>query len=275
MRDLVDAAELAALLDDASVVVADVRWYLDGRSGRAAYDAGHIPGAVFVDLETVLAAPPGEGPGRHPLPDPEVFAAGMRDAGISDDDVVVACDDAGGSVAARLWWMLRVTGHAAAVLDGGIQAWTGPLEAGTQSSRPGGSFTAAPWPRSQIVDADEVARMLREGASVVDARAAERYRGDVEPIDPRAGHIPGARSAPWMDNLSPDGTFLTPDQLRARYESLGAVPDGPVVAYCGSGVTACHDVLALRLAGFDDVRLYEGSWSDWCSDPARPAATGD
>lgn len=275
MRDLVDAAELAALLDDPSVVVADVRWYLDGRSGRAAYEAGHIPGSVFIDLETVLAAAPGDGPGRHPLPDPEVFAAGMWAAGISDDDLVVAYDDAGGSVAARLWWMLRVTGHTAAVLDGGIHAWTGDLETGAPPARASGTFTATPWPQDRIVDADDVARMIEEGTAVVDARAAERYRGEVEPIDPRAGHIPGARSAPWSDNLSPRGTFLSAGELRATYETLGARRDRPVVAYCGSGVTACHDVLALTLAGFDDVRLYEGSWSDWCSDPERPAATGD
>lgn len=274
MRDIVAADDLAALLDDPSVVVVDVRWYLDGRSGRGAYETGHIPGAVFIDLETVLAAPPGGGPGRHPLPDPEVFAAGMRAEGISDGDVVVAYDDAGGSIASRLWWMLRATGRTAAVLDGGIQSWTGELETGPPRARPQGGFTARPWPRPEIVDADEVARLLDGGATVVDARAAERYRGEVEPVDRQAGHIPGARSAPWSDNLSVAGTFLPEEELRARYEALGARRDGPVVAYCGSGVTACHDVLALRLAGFDDVRLYEGSWSDWCSDPGRPVATG-
>jgi thiosulfate/3-mercaptopyruvate sulfurtransferase len=223
----------------------------------------------------VLAAPVGAGPGRHPLPRPEAFAQAMASLGIGDDDLVVAYDDAGGSIAARLWWMLDVTGHRTAVLDGGLGAWTRPLESGEPRPRPRAVFTALAWPTDRLVDADDVADLLaRRGAVVVDARAPERYRGDVEPIDPRAGHIPGARSAPWSENLRADGRFLSDEELRARFDALGIDEAGTVVAYCGSGVTACHDVLALRIAGID-ARLYEGSWSDWSSDPSRPVATGD
>lgn len=265
---LVEAEWLAAHLDD--VVVADVRWYLDGRSGRAAYRAGHIPGAVFVDVDGVLAAPVGSGPGRHPLPAPAHFAAALGRLGIGDRDRVVAYDDAGGSIAARMWWMLTATGHEAAVLDGGLGAWPGPLST-EPVERPPAALTVPPaWPDS-VVDADEVAALIASGAAtVVDARAAERYRGEVEPIDPRPGHIPGARSAPWSGNLDPDtGRFRSADELRSTFEDIG-----PVVAYCGSGLTACHDLLALAVAGLPPGRLYEGSWSDWSSQPERPAALG-
>jgi len=275
---VVSAAELEALRaggDD--VLIVDVRWYLDGGCGRDAYEAAHIPGAVFVDLEAVLAASPGDGPGRHPLQRPEVFAAGMAAAGASDDTFVVAYDDASGSIAARLWWMLTVTGHTAAVLDGGIAAWPGEVErgAGTGTPRPAGTFTPRPWPAGRVVRADDVARFIDGGGVVVDARAPERYRGDVEPVDPRAGHIPGACSAPWMTNLDASGRLRPADELRADYEALGVRDGSPVIAYCGSGVTACFDILAMTVAGFDDVRLYEGSWSDWSSEPARPVATGN
>ncbi|HVM08414.1 MAG TPA: sulfurtransferase [Acidimicrobiales bacterium] len=275
MHPLVAADELATLLDEDRAIAADVRWYLDGRSGRDAYHSGHIPGAVFVDLDTVLAAPVGAGPGRHPLPRPEAFADAMVALAIGDDDLVVAYDDAGGSIAARLWWMLDVTGHRAAVLDGGLGAWTGALEIGDPPPRRHATFTAKEWPASAVADAGDVAALLDRGDGVVlDARASERYRGDVEPIDARAGHIPGARNAPWMGNLAPDGRFLTPADLGARFEAVGVSEETEVIAYCGSGVTACHDVLALRIAGVD-ARLYEGSWSDWSSDPVQPVATGD
>jgi thiosulfate/3-mercaptopyruvate sulfurtransferase len=260
---VVDAVWLREHGDD--VVVADVRWYLDGRSGRDAYEAGHIPGAVFVDLDGALAAPVGQGPGRHPLPTPEVFAAALAEVGIGDGAVVVAYDDAGGSIAARLWWMLDAQDQTAHVLDGGLAAWDSQLVTGPEVRPAVSPMPVRPW--RGVVDADGAAG----AAALLDARAPERYRGDVEPVDPRAGHIPGAVSAPWSANLDPStGRFLAPADLRARYEPLGAEP----VVYCGSGVTACHDLLAIRHAGLPDGRLYEGSWSDWSSDPARPAATG-
>ena len=265
---LVDAAWLSDHIDE--VVVADVRWYLDGRSGRAAYEAGHLPGAVFVDLDTVLAARAGHGPGRHPLPDLDVFAAAMGALGIGDDTGVVAYDDASGSVAARLWWMLRATGHEVAVLDGGIQAWTGPIESGPGRAPAPRAFTTAArsWP---VLDADAVAAF--EGV-VLDARAPERYRGEVEPIDSRAGHIPRARNAPWSANIDPaTGGLRSPDELAEHFRSLGAGDGRALAVYCGSGVTACFDLLALEVAGIDNGQLYEGSWSDWSSDPRRPVET--
>jgi thiosulfate/3-mercaptopyruvate sulfurtransferase len=266
---LVSSDELVALLADGSdVVAADVRWYLDGRSGRAAYEAGHIPGAVFVDLDRDLAAPPDGGNGRRPLPDPATFAAAMSRLGIGRSTLVVAYDDAGGSVAARLWWMLRAQGGRAAVLDGGLQAWTGPLEAAPGHPRRSAAFDPQPWPADRLADAELVAAGR---LAVIDARAPERYRGEIEPIDARPGHVPGAINRPWADNLGPDGRFRPADELRAQF---GAVEEA--VVYCGSGVTACHDLLALEVAGLGDrARLYPGSWSEWSADPTRPVATGD
>ncbi|MGH8909962.1 MAG: sulfurtransferase [Egibacteraceae bacterium] len=270
---LVSAEWLAAHLGE--VVVADVRWYLDGRSGREAYLAAHIPGAVFVDVDRDLADPPSPARGRHPLPDPHAFARAMGALGIGDGDPVVAYDDAGGSVAARLWWMLDVLGHPAAVLDGGLGSWTGGLQAGEPADRPPARFTARPWPAARLVEADDVERLRHDPrALVVDARAPERYTGAFEPLDPRPGHIPGARNAPWTGNLNPDtGRFHEPAALRERFAALGADQAEEVVVYCGSGVTACHDLLALRSARLR-AKLYPGSWSQWSSDPARPAATG-
>jgi thiosulfate/3-mercaptopyruvate sulfurtransferase len=257
------------------VVVADARWYPDG-SGRAKYEAGHIPGAVFVDVDTDLAAPKTPATGRHPLPTPEAFADAMSRLGIGDDDMLVAYDDAGDANAARLWWMLDVTGHRVALLDGGMNAWPGPLETGPSPTRPAASFTAGPWPADAIADAAMVDRLRVDPAAVVlDARAAERFRGDTEPIDPVAGRIPGAVSAPFAANLDPaTGRFRPAEQLRERYEALGVGDAEEVVAYCGSGVTSAHDVVALRVAGFDRLRLYVGSWSDWITDLGRPRATG-
>lgn len=274
---LVGVDWLAEHLHHAGLVVADVRWYLDGRDGREAYRTGHIPGAVFVDLTTELAAPPGPGGagGRHPLPTPEAFAAAMAAHGINDRSRVVAYDDAGGAVAARLWWMLRATGHDAAVLDGGIAEWRGHLVVGDETRAPAGTFTPRPWPPSMLATADEVAEVAaRDGGMVVDARAAERYRGEVEPIDPKAGHIPGAVNVPWSSNLL-DGVFLPAGELADRYRAAGVLDADDVVVSCGSGVNACHDILALSLAGRDDARLYVGSWSEWSSDDSRPVATGD
>ena len=271
---LVDAGWLSARIGEPGLVVADCRWYLDGRSGEAAYRAGHIPGAIHVDLDRHLAGAPGTGPRRHPLPSPEAFAAAMGSLGVSDDDAVVGYDDAGDSVAARLWWMLRVTGHESAVLDGGLASWSGPVEAGpVRRSR--ARFSPRPWPRRLVVDAEVVASR-RAGSVLLDARAAERYRGDVEPVDRRAGHVPGAVSAPWLANLDPEsGRMLEAGELRRRYGGLGAGAGRDVIVYCGSGVTACHDLLALEVSGLGPGRLYEGSWSDWSSDPSRPVATGD
>ena len=275
---LVSPEWLAAHLKDADLVVADVRWSPAGGTPAAeeAFARGHIPGAVFLDVDRDLAARPFvDGPGRHPLPTPEAFAATMRAAGIGESDLVVCTDDVRGSVAARLWWMLDATGRRAALLDGGAQAWAGPLETGPARPRVPGPFEPRPWPADVVVNADAVATALREGTPVLDARAAERYRGDVEPIDPVAGHIPGARSAPWGDNLDPDtGRFRDVETLRARYERVGVHDAADAIASCGSGVTTCHDLFAMRLAGLGDARLYEGSWSDWVHDASRPVATG-
>ena len=253
------------------VVLADVRWYLDGRSGRAAYDAGHLPGAVFVDLDRWLAAHAGPGAGRHPLPEPEVFAEGMAALGIGDGDPVVAYDDAGGVIAARLVWMLRVTGHDAALLDGGTAAWDGPLEQAVPERAPA-VFTARPWPAERLAAVDDA---LDPAAVVLDARDPERYRGDREPVDPRAGHVPGAVNVPCRANLDADGRFLPVEQLRAPFAAAGVTADSDVVSYCGSGVTACHNLLALELAGLPQGRLYPGSWSQYSADQDRPVAVGD
>ena len=272
---LVSVDWLAVHLTDPSLRIADVRWSLAGPPGRERYAGGHLPGAVFLDANGELSSP-GEGPGRHPVPTAVKLAAILGRAGIGDDHVVVACDDAGGSIAARLWWLYRHYGHHGdcAVLDGGISAWT---EAGNALTIDVPDHPTATWtpgaPADDLVGTDEVASLADGEALLLDARAAERFRGEMEPIDPRAGHIPGAVSAPFAGNLGPDGRFLPPEALRARYASLGA-GDRPVVAYCGSSLSATHDLLALEVAGIGGGRLYEGSWSDWSSDPSRPAATG-
>lgn len=276
---LVSVDWLAQHWQDPAVRIADVRWYLPhlGKSGRAEYEAGHIPGAVYVDLETELSSPKGQGPGRHPLPTTAIFEAAMRRIGVSADTLVVAYDDGGGT-AARLWWLLRYFGHAkAAVLDGGIGAWRAsgqPVERDGEAKYAAGTFAGRPNP-TMIVDKTIVGRLAQNpSAAVIDARAAERYEGKLEPIDARAGHIPGAVSAPFGGNLGPDGRFLTPDALKAKYDALGVGEADTVVMYCGSGVTACHNVLAVHLSGRTDVKLYPGSWSDWSADPTLPAATG-
>ena len=254
------------------IVLCDVRWYLDGRSGRHAYDAGHVPGAVFLDLNRWLAAPPSPAAGRHPLPGPDVFAQGMRAAGIGTGDVVVAYDDAGGAVAARLVWLLRICGHDAALLDGGIDAWPLPLStiAPIITQR---NFQLESWPADMLADAEDVTAGHAEGQVIIDARAAERFTGVIEPIDPRAGHIPGAINLPYTGNLDPaSGRFLPPDALRTRYEAAGVDNRGSIV-YCGSGVTACQALLAMERAGLRPARLYAGSWSQWSADPDRPVAT--
>jgi thiosulfate/3-mercaptopyruvate sulfurtransferase len=267
---VVSASWLADHADE--VVLADVRWYLDGRSGLDAYRSGHLPGARFVDLDRWLADHGDPARGRHPLPQPEVFAEGMRTLGIDDSDTVVAYDDAGGVIAARLVWMLRATGHRAAVLDGGLQAWPGRLDDGDDAAHEPGTFSAVPWPEDRLVDLDGLDDL--DGAVLVDARDRARFRGEQEPVDPRAGHIPGARSLPCRENLREDGTFLPVEELRRRFQALGVRSGQDLVSYCGSGVTACHNLLALEHAGFEPGRLYAGSWSQY-SHTDRRAATGD
>jgi thiosulfate/3-mercaptopyruvate sulfurtransferase len=284
----------AALQDDTPPTLLDVRWRLGGPPGIDSYRAGHLPGAVYVDLDHQLAGPPGPG-GRHPLPETAVFEAAMRAVGVRARRPVVVCDDADGTIAARAWWMLRYHGHGhgqVQVLDGGFRAWADagmPVSAEDADPEPG-DFTARPG-RMPILDADAAAALAQSGI-LLDARAAARYRGETEPIDPVAGHIPGALNAPTADNVTPDGTFRTPDELRARFAALGirlepaAGSAGParsadaggiraagVGAYCGSGVTAAHEVLALELAGVP-AALYVGSWSGWIADQDRPVATG-
>lgn len=266
---IVDAEALAAALaGDEPPVLLDVRWALGQADGHERYLAGHLPGAVFVDLETELAAPATPQDGRHPLPGLGMLEAAARRWGITSDRAVVAYDAVGGTSAARAWWLLRWAGLAdVRLLDGGIAAWTAaglPLEAGVVVPEPGDVVLeegALP-----TVDADDAAAWT---GALLDARAAERYAGEVEPVDPRAGHIPGAISRPTVGNLGADGTFLPDDALRARFADL----DGPVAVYCGSGVTAAHEVAALASIGVE-AALYPGSWSQWSNDPARPAATG-
>jgi thiosulfate/3-mercaptopyruvate sulfurtransferase len=257
------------------LVLADVRWYLDGRSGRQAYDHGHLPGAVFVDLDRRLAGPASPEAGRHPLPDPETFSEGMSSLGIGDDNVVVAYDDQGGVIAARLVWMLRVTGRPAALLDGGIQSYRGPLEVGPPPDRaPHGGFTVRPWPTDRLAGIDEASD---PASTVIDARPPARFAGEEEPIDARAGHIPGARNLPCRSNLDGEGRFLPIDELRSRFESVGVVTNpagGSMISYCGSGVTACHNLIALEHAGMAPGRLYPGSWSQYSHDSARAVETG-
>jgi thiosulfate/3-mercaptopyruvate sulfurtransferase len=256
--------------------VVDVRWYL-GRpgDGRRAYDVGHIPGAIFLDVDADLVADPvaSSGRGRHPLPAPAVFAKRLSRAGIGDDDLVVAYDDVGGWVAARLWWMLDDLGHpAAAVLDGGIDAWIAarlPLSTDEPRLPPGHLRLADRWRR--VIDRDALRAHLG-GVTLLDARAGERYRGEIEPIDPTPGHIPTALNAPTAGNLGPDGRFLPAAALAERFRSIGA-ERGEVVTSCGSGVAACHNALAMRIAGLPDPILYDGSYSDW-STAGYPIATG-
>jgi thiosulfate/3-mercaptopyruvate sulfurtransferase len=266
MEPLISAASL--LSADPRPTILDVRWELGKPSQREAYEAGHIPGAAFVDLESELSGPPGEN-GRHPLPDAAGFQVAMRAAGVFNDRPVVVYD-AGGASAARAWWLLRFFGHQhVAVLDGGLNAWRGPLEEGAATVERG-DFVGRPG-AMPLLDAEGAARVAATGV-LLDARAAERFRGEVEPIDPVAGHIPDARNRPATDNLGPDGRFRAAEGLRAEFEHLGVRDEVEVGAYCGSGVTAAQEVLALTVAGFTNAALYAGSWSEWITDPRRPVA---
>lgn len=269
---LISTDELARRLGEPELRVVDVRWYL-GEPGRGSreYAAGHIPGAIFLDLDTDLRGD--EGPGRHPLPDPAWFAARLGELGIGSGHLVVGYDDVGGGIAARLWWMLDDLGHRrVAVLDGGLKAWLTegrPLTRDVPAWPPARMELADRW--TKVVDREELAGRLGS-VVLLDARAPERYRGEVEPVDPSAGHIPTARSAPTAGNLDENGRFRSVETLAARFHELGA--DGrEVVTSCGSGTTACHNALAMRLAGLPDPLLYPGSFSDW-SRSGMPVATG-
>ncbi len=273
---VVDARWLRAHADGLGVRVLDCRWTLGIGSRPDLYAAGHIPGAVFVDLERDLTAPPGRG-GRHPLPDHVDFEQAMRRAGVEPGAPVVAYDEGSGA-AARCWWMLRASGHGrAAVLDGGLDAWFaagGPLTMTTSASEPGRVVLG---PFRGTVDADTVAQLAEaaggRAAPVLDARAPERYRGEEEPIDPRAGHIPGARNLAHSE-LFPGGHLLDPAALTRRLAAAGVVPGSRPVAYCGSGISACRVLLAIEVAGIGGGRLYPGSWSEWSQQSDRPVAVG-
>jgi thiosulfate/3-mercaptopyruvate sulfurtransferase len=271
---LLDCHELAARLATADPpVVLDVRWTLGGPSGDGDFGKGHIPGAHFVDLDHELSAPPG--PGRHPLPEAASFGAAMRRHGVDRSRLVVAYDAATATSAARAWWLLRYFGHTdVALLDGGYAAWRAaglPVESGKDQDPALGDFEAVPG-GMPLLDAAGAAAIARTGV-LIDARAPERFRGEHEPVDPVAGHIPGARNVPAQTTEHADGTFLSPDELLERYAAAGITPGEPVAVYCGSGVVAAEGVFALGLAGIDAV-LYAGSWSEWITDPGRPIEVG-
>ncbi|MGA2210949.1 MAG: sulfurtransferase [Acidimicrobiales bacterium] len=296
---LTSAAELQATLAAGSpVTVLDVRWSLAGPPGRLDYEAGHIASAAFVDLDRDLSAPAGAG-GRHPLPAASDFGEAMRRLGVRASVPVVIYDSGDSTSASRCWWLLEYFGHdQVSILDGGLAAWTaagGSLEAGEQELRPPGDFEAVAG-HLRLLDADGAAALAGNGI-LLDARPAPRYRGEVEPYDPVAGHIPGAVSAPTAENLGTDLRWRPPKELRERFAQLGigasgeadisghtpqpttrahagAGPRAGVGVYCGSGVTAAHEVFALRLAGID-AALYVGSWSEWSQDASRPVAVGD
>ncbi|MBE1497188.1 thiosulfate/3-mercaptopyruvate sulfurtransferase [Amycolatopsis lexingtonensis] len=277
MRPLISTTDLAAALAGPAAgrpVVLDVRWRLAGPPGAESYREGHVPGAVFVDLDRALAAEPGEG-GRHPLPAPADLQRDLRAAGVRTGHPVVAYDDADGSVAARAWWLLRWAGHEeVAVLDGGYAAWSAeghPVSTEQADPEPG-DIEVRPG-AMPVLDADEAAALARDGL-LLDARATPRYAGETEPVDPRAGHIPGAVNAPFSGHIADNGRWHAPAELAARFADLGLRPGEPVGAYCGSGVTASSVVLALELAGHPGAGLYAGSWSHWSRNPDRPAATG-
>jgi thiosulfate/3-mercaptopyruvate sulfurtransferase len=279
---LTTAAALLPHLNDANWLVVDCRHDLMNlAAGRDAYAQGHIPGAVFADIETVLSGAKRDAKGvfrgRHPLPESDAFIDVLRGWGVNDDTQVVAYDAHGGMFAARLWWMLRWVGHGAvAVLDGGLPAWQSigqVLHTEAPAPRARGAIAL----RAPLVTTVDVADVLDNvehgGRTIVDARAADRFRGENETIDPVGGHIPGAANRFFKDNLQPDGRFKTPEQLQAE---LGAVVGDPrrAIMQCGSGVTACHNLLALEVAGLPGAALYPGSWSEWCADASRPVATG-
>lgn len=250
------------------VVLADARMYLDGRSAEHAYREGHLPGATFVDVGAVLAGPASPEAGRHPLPTPEDFAAAMSSAGIGDHSTVVAYDDAGGVMAARLVWMLRTTGHRAAVLDGGMAAVLTELETGPPIVE-AAEFTPVPWPADALASIDDAV----SAPLVIDARDRTRFAGHTpDPIDPRSGHIPGARNIPCREHLEESGVLQPVSELRQHFAEAGVTDASQMISYCGSGVTACHNLLVAEHAGLGRGRLYPGSWSQY-SNTDRPVET--
>lgn len=269
---LTSPAALREELEDVRII--DFRWYLDDAGkGRRAYEAGHIPGAVFVDLEDVTGDSPLHAGGRHPLPTRAQFERAMRRAAVDAGTRVVVYDDAGGSVAARLWWLLRIHGHEdVSVLDGGIQAWGDDLETGTNVYEDG-DFVAEQADLTDVLGYDDVAK-LGSDAVLLDVRGGERYRGETEPVDPIAGHIPGARNTFWQEFVLDGTAIASTAELRRRFDDLD-LEAGKVVVYCGSGVVACQTKLALERAGLGPVRIYAGGWSDWSNHPGAAVATGD
>ncbi len=269
---LISVPDLADQLDDRDLVICDVRFFLgDHEQGRREYDEAHLPGARFVDLHTELAGGPGGG--RHPLPELDDFVALLGRLGVRPSSHVVAYDAAGGATASRLWWMLRSIEHGrASVLDGGLPAW---VAAGHELTDTVPTVAATTYPPARgwtgMVEIDDVVQGIEYGATVIDSRAAERYRGETEPIDARAGHIPGAINRFHGDNLAADGTHRPLAELAERFAGVGERP----IVYCGSGVTACHNLLAMSAVGISGARLYPGSWSEWSSDPDREIAVGD
>lgn len=272
MKPLISAGELAARLADESLVLLDVRWVLGRKDGQEHYASGHIPGAVFVELETELSGAAGAHTGRHPLPDPADFEAAARRWGIGGDSFVVAYDDSGALAAARAWWLLRHAGFEnVAVLDGGLDAWKelgGELATGTETRAPGDVQLS--WGGMPVLEYQELAGY---SGTLIDSRATARYLGIQEPIDPVAGHIPGARNRPTTDNLDAQARFFSAERLAAAFAKI-APENLPLAAYCGSGVTAAHQVLAAEHAG-RTAALYPGSWSQYCSFPQSPIATSD
>jgi thiosulfate/3-mercaptopyruvate sulfurtransferase len=268
---VVSAEWLADHLGEVELAVVDCRWYLDGRSGQRVYESGHIPSAVWADIDADLAAPASLEGGRHPLPEPVDFASAMSRLGIGEKTRVVAYDDVGGVIAGRLWWMLDALGHEVAILDGGIAAWDGPLATAPVEPAPA-LFAVTPWPADRIMTKAQLADSLGPDLTILDARSTDRFALG-GPIDPRPGHVPGAWSAPATDNLV-EGRLRPPDELAAHYAAVGA-HSGDVVAYCGSGVSACIDLLAMRRAGLDDGKLFVGSWSAWGADESLPSEVGE
>lgn len=281
-KTIITADALRTMQDAGEVAILECSFDLaDTEAGRLEFAHGHIPGACYLHLDEDLSAPASKSRGRHPLPEPETLAEALRAAGVKAGEQVVAYDIQGGPYAARLWWMLRWLGHeAVAVLDGGKAAWIAaglPVEVGQGTHRERGDFAVVSVDATRAVDADQVLANIGDPHSlVVDARSPERFRGEPNALDPVAGHIPGARNRFFKDNLDADGRFKPAEQLRAEFAAvLGSHAPGEVVLQCGSGVTACHNALAMEIAGLEGARLYPGSWSQWIADPARPVATGE
>ena len=270
---LMTVDQLERILGRDDVRVIDCRWYLDEPArGAAEFRLGHIPGSVYASLDDDLSGT--VGPGRHPLPPPDDFAETLTRLGVTPSTTVVTYDDRGGAIASRLWWMLTDQGHEMAfLLDGGMQAWAsaGNRLSTSENQPERGKFTARPW--RDVTDRSAVVSRQSD-AILIDARSLERYRGDEEPVDPKAGHIPGAISLSQADNLTADLSFLSPAELHSRFTRSGISTANEVIVHCGSGVTACHNILAMEIAGIKRPRLYVGSWSDWSSHDL-PVATGE